>query len=112
MPSGTAYDDDWLKEVDAKLLLAPVDAFEEACMDSMVATSRSSSRSASIDLGSKPLPDVPVDLDDGEDEEQDDDDDDDDDSLSGWEWVCTVPLHELTSAKLTQCRSIHAMHIA
>ena len=64
------YDQDWFKEVDAKLLLAPVEVFEETCQTSM-------SRPLSTDVRSKPVPYVPV-------------DDDDDESIGGW--VCVHPL--------------------
>lgn len=63
------YNEDWLKEVDAKLLLAPVEAFEETCKGSMTRPSRP----VSTDFGYKPVPDVPVDFEDeGEDESIDD----------------------------------------
>lgn len=70
------YNDDWLKEVDAKLLLAPVEAFEETCKESMSQTSRP----LSMDLGSKPIPDVPIDF----------GDEDDDEGLDDWVCVCTL----------------------
>jgi len=72
IPGDHPYDDDWLKEVDAKLLLEPVESFEEACRRSMAPASRP----LSTDFGSKPRPDVPVDLNDAE----------DDDSTEAWEW--------------------------
>jgi len=68
------YNDDWLKEVDAKLLLAPVEAFEETCKDSMTQVSRP----LSVDFGLKPVPDVPVDF-----------EDNDDESLEDWDY----PFH-------------------
>ena len=74
IPGDHPHVDDWLKEVDAKLLLEPVESFEEACRRSMSPASRPLS-----DFGSKPRPDVPVDLDDAE--------DGDDDSTAAWEWV-------------------------
>lgn len=74
VPDG-AYDESWLAEVDAKLLVAPVAAFEEACMGSMTVSPTAS------DYERKPLPDVPVDF--GEDG---DIEDDDAASLDG-EWV-------------------------
>lgn len=70
-------DDEWLNEVDAKLLLAPVEAFEETCMSSMA----SSSRPSSTDFGAKPVPDVPVDFEELIDAEG---------SIEEWEWVITV----------------------
>jgi len=81
------YDDRWLKEVDAKLLLAPTESFEDACRGSL-SFSRGSSRSSSIDFGygNKPLPDVPVDF---------DDDEDDEDSLDGSEWEYPVYAQRL-----------------
>lgn len=79
IPSDHPYDDDWLKEVDAKLLLAPLESFEEACKRSMIPASRP----LSTDFGSKPLPDVPVDFDDAE-------DDNDDESMERWE--CEYPF--------------------
>ena len=54
------YDEDWLEEVDAKLLSVPVEAFEETCKSSMT----QASRPLSTDVGSKPVPDMPVDDDD------------------------------------------------
>jgi hypothetical protein len=69
------YDEGWLKEVDAKLLLAPVEAFEETCKSSMT----QASRPLSTDFGSKPVPDVPVDFEEEEDDE----------SIEGWEY----PIH-------------------
>lgn len=74
IPGDYPYDDDWLKEVDAKLLLAPVESFEDTCRQSMIPMSRQ----LSTDFGSKPLPDVPVDFDDAE--------DDNDESMERWEW--------------------------
>jgi len=81
IPGDHPYDDDWLKEVDAKLLLEPVESFEESCRRSMV----SASRPLSTDFGSKPRPDVPLDLDDVE--------DDDDDSTDAWEWEYPSLIH-------------------
>ena len=78
IPGEHQHEDDWLNEVDAKLLLAPVESFEDSCRRSMMPASRPSS----IDYGSKPLPDVPVDF---------DAEDDEADSTEGWEWVRTLP---------------------
>lgn len=75
VPPG-AYDDTWLREVDAKLLLAPVEAFEEACMSSMSISSKSSP----TDFDCKAFPDVPIDLDEGDEDQTNDD-------LEEWEWV-------------------------
>jgi len=76
IPGDHPYDDDWLKEVDAKLLLAPVESFEEACRRSMTAALSP----FSTDFGSKPFPDVPVDFDDAG---------DDDERMEAWE--CGIP---------------------
>jgi len=83
IPGDHPYDDDWLKEVDAKLLLAPVESFEDACKGSMI----SASRPLSADFGSKPLPDVPVDFDDAE--------DDSGTSMEAWEWVCSLSRYQM-----------------
>lgn len=58
--SSYVYDDEWLSEVDAKLLLAPMEVFQETCMDSMAMKSRPSSS----DFEGKSVPDVPIDLED------------------------------------------------
>jgi len=89
IPGDHSYDDDWLKEVDAKLLLAPVEAFEEACKSSMVPTSRP----LSTDFGSKPLPDVPVDFDDTE--------DDSDESMEGCKWEYPSQIRQLLRSSQT-----------
>lgn len=83
IPRDHQYNDDWLKEVDTKLLLAPVESFEEACRRSM----RPASRPLSHDFGSKPLPDVPVDFGDAEDEEEE--------STEGWEWEYPSHTHRV-----------------
>jgi len=80
IPSDHLHDDEWLKEVDTKLLLAPVESFEEACKREMIPPSRP----LSTDFGSKPLPDVPVDFDDTA---------DDDESMETWEWECPARTH-------------------
>lgn len=72
--SSYVYDGEWLSAVDAKLLLAPVEVFQETCMDSMA----TNSRPTSTDFGGKSVPDVPIDL--------------EDDFCAGsdideWEWV-------------------------
>ena len=69
------YDEDWLKEVDAKLLLAPAEV-EETCKSSTT----QASRPLSTDVGSNPVSGVPV-------------DDDDDESIGGW--VCVHTLSHL-----------------
>jgi hypothetical protein len=75
-------DDDWLKEVDAKLLLAPIESFEETCRGTMIPVSRH----MATGFGCKPPPDVPLDFDEVE--------EDDDESTEGWDWVCTVPCYQ------------------
>ena len=80
IPGDHEYEDDWLNEVDAKLLLAPVESFEDTCRRSM----KPVSRPLSTDFGSKPLPDVPVDF--------DAENDNDEASTEGWQWVCTFRL--------------------
>lgn len=74
IPGDHQYEDDWLNEVDAKLLLAPVESFEDTCRRSM----KPVSRPLSTDFGSKPLPDVPVDF--------DAENDNDEASTEGWQW--------------------------
>lgn len=77
IPADASYqsEDDWLHEVDAKLLLAPVEVFQETCMSTMTATSRPSSG----DFGVKPPADVPIDF---------EEDIGVDGSIEEWEWVC------------------------
>jgi len=53
------YDTLWLDNVDAELLLAPTEAFEDICWDSAVIASP---KLHSPDWKWKPLPDVPVDF--------------------------------------------------
>lgn len=78
IPGDHHRDDDWLREVDAKLLLAPVESYEDECKGSMAPALPP----LSSDFGPKPLPDVPVDFDDV--------DDDSDDSTDGWEPVRSI----------------------
>lgn len=98
VPDG-AYDGSWLAEVDAKLLVAPVEAFEEACRDSMTVSSGSSP----VEYEHKALPDVPIDFDDG--------DEDGDNALSDGEWVCSIALMWRVKATDLFHRNIHATHI-
>jgi hypothetical protein len=77
IPGDHQYEDDWLNEVDAKLLLAPVESFEDTWRRSM----KPVSRPLFTDFGSKPFPDVPVDF--------DAENDNDEASTEGWEWVRT-----------------------
>lgn len=82
------YDGSWLAEVDAKLLVAPVEAFEDACRGSMT----SSSSSSPTQYEHKPLPDVPVDFEDGDIE-------DDDSALSDGEWEYPCYAHRTNILK-------------
>jgi len=76
VPEGS-YDDSWLAEVDAKLLVAPVEAFKDACRGSMTA----STGPTPMEFERKPLPDVPVDF-----EEDGDIEDEGTDSPGEWEY--------------------------
>ncbi|KAF7973037.1 hypothetical protein HWV62_16316 [Athelia sp. TMB] len=78
VPEGS-YDDNWLAEVDAKLLVEPVEAFKDACRGSMAA----STGPTPVELDRKPLPDVPVDF-----EEDGDIEDEGTDSPGEWEYPC------------------------
>lgn len=51
---GAGYDSDWLEDVDADLLLAPLETYADLCWESAV-----SEKSPFLGLG-KPFPDVPI----------------------------------------------------
>jgi len=86
VPEGS-YDDSWLAEVDAKLLVAPVEAFRDACKGSMA----TSAGPASTEF-EKPLPDVPVNF--GE-----DGDIEDEDMASPGEWEYPCYAHRIDILK-------------
>lgn len=99
IPGDHQYEDDWLNEVDAKLLLAPVESFEDTCMRSM----KPVSRPLSTDFGSKPLPDVPVDF--------DAENDNDEASTEGWEWGRTFHCHQTRLLSDLECLQDYPPHI-
>ena len=101
VPEGS-YDDNWLAEVDAKLLVEPVEAFKDACRGSMAA----STGPTPVELDRKPLPDVPVDF-------EEDGDIEDEGTDSPGEWVCPPRLmRKIQATYASLCRSTLAIRIA
>jgi len=102
IPGDHQYGDDWLQEVDAKLLLAPVGSYGEACKRSIA----SASRPLSTDFEPKPLPDVPIDFDDTE--------DDSEESMEEWEreyhsHTCRVSFVEVPHVEDSDLH-VHKVH--
>lgn len=95
IPGDHHRDDDWLQEVDAKLLLAPAESCEDGCKGSIVPASQP----LSTDFVPKPLPDVPVDFDDV--------DDDSDDSTDGWEPGYHSHIHRINFVEVRPLADSH-----